>query len=485
MSPSEATRPLLVIGPERVAGDEGTYPVVNPVRPAEVVAQAPHASLAQLDAAVAAARQAAPGWAATPPGERAALLQAAADAGAKAVADLGLAPLFVREHGKVLWEAEFDLTTPAAMAAVFAAMADEALAPRSAGSSDVEAVPFGVVAAVIPFNWPVSVTALKIVPALLAGNTVVVKAPPTCPVALLGVLAAMAGVLPPGVLNALNAPGPELGRALVRQPGVDMVSFTGGVGTGKAVMEAAASHLAPVVLELGGNDPAILAPDVEMTDALADRIHGAVFTTSGQVCMAIKRLYVHEDRVRDTVDALVERLSREVVGDGLADGVTMGPLHTQRARDYVDGLVREAEEGGSVAHRPATLRPEDAEAGGWLMAPAIVEGAPEGCGLVREEQFGPALPVLAYRDLDDAVARANGTRFGLCASVWTHDDALAAEVSRRLEAGVVWVNHHGTMAVDPGVPFGGWKESGMGHELGPDGIRAYTRPRSVTRHALP
>ena len=220
------------------------------------------------------------------------------------------------------------------MAAAFAPVVGEALAARqlSGGATRVEWVPHGVVAAILPFNWPVSVMANKILPALLAGDTVVVKAPPTCPATVLLVAAAMAEVLPPGVLNVVNGPDAALGAALVGHPGVDMVSFTGGVGTGQAVMAAAAATTRPVVLELGGNDAAILAPDVVGDRPLADRIVEAAFVTSGQVCMAIKRLYVHRDRVDETVDALGDRLAGEVVGDGLAEGVTMGPVHTASAR---------------------------------------------------------------------------------------------------------------------------------------------------------
>ena len=220
------------------------------------------------------------------------------------------------------------------------------------GTTRIEWVPHGVVAAVLPFNWPVSVMGNKVLPALLAGDTVVVKAPPTCPGTVLLVAAAMAEVLPPGVLNVVNGPDAALGAALVGHPDVDMVSFTGGVGTGQAVMAAAAATTRPVVLELGGNDAAILAPDVAGDAALADRLVEAAFVTSGQVCMAIKRLYVHRDRLDETVDALAGRLATEVVGDGLADGVTMGPVHTAGGTRPGRGAAVRGRGGGRGA-RPA------------------------------------------------------------------------------------------------------------------------------------
>jgi len=473
----------LVIDGEIVAGAAGSYAVTNPARPAEVVLEAPSASATQLDQAVAAARRAFPSWAATDPADRAERVVTAAQAAAAAVERDGLARLLTREHGKVLIEAMFDTGTLGGMAGAFAPFSAEALTPRLVGEgrrrTEVEYVPHGVIAALLPFNWPVSVMGNKVLPALLTGNTVVAKAPPTCPGAVLATVAAMAAELPPGVLNIVNGPEASLGEALVAHPDVDMISFTGGVPTGRAVMASASAATKPVVLELGGNDPALLAPDVEIDEALAAKLVEAAFVTSGQVCMAIKRLYVHEDRLGDLVEALTTRLSTEVVGDGLADGVTMGPVHRSQARDRVEALIAEAGSQGARVHRPAAVRPEDVGAGGYLVSPALVESPPPDSRIVREEQFAPALPVLAYRDLHDALVAANDTPFGLCASVWSNDDDLAASIAHRLEAGTVFVNCHGMSAMDFRAPMGGWKESGFGVELGPEGMRAFTRPRTV------
>ncbi len=239
----------------------------------------------------------------------------------------------------------------------------------------------------------------------------VVKAPPTCPGAVLLIAAVMAAALPARrPQRGQRARTPRSARALVGHPGVDMVSFTGGVATGQAVMAAAAATTRPVVLELGGNDPAILAPDVEVDAALADRLVEAAFRRSGQVCMAIKRLYVHRDRWPRRGGAAARRLAREVVGDGLADEVTMGPVHTAAARDRVEAFVAEAEAAGAVVHRPGRLRAEDEGSGGYFVSPALVEAPPARiASIVREEQFAPALPVIPYDDIDDAVAAANDT----------------------------------------------------------------------------
>ncbi len=470
-----------------VPGAAGTYPVTNPARPAEVVLRAPATSPEQLDGAVGAARRSQPAWAALAMEERAAAVIAAAEAGVAAVEARDLARLLTREHGKTHLEAIFDTATMAGMATAFAPLVAEALTARevSGGATRIEWVPHGVVAAILPFNWPVSVMANKVLPALLAGDTVVVKAPPTCPGTVLLVAAAMAAELPAGVLNVVNGPGAALGAALVGHPGVDMVSFTGGVGTGQAVMAAAAATTRPVVLELGGNDAAILAPDVAADRTLAERIVEAAFVTSGQVCMAVKRLYVHRDRLDETVDALADRLGAEVVGDGLADEVTMGPVHTASARDRVESLLADAATAGAAVLRPGRVRGEDAATGGYFVSPALVVAPPADSGIVRQEQFAPALPVVPYEDLDAAVDAANDTPFGLCASIWSNDDALAADVASRLSAGTVFVNAHGISNLDMYAPMGGWKQSGFGVELGAEGMQAFARQRVRVRRPAP
>jgi acyl-CoA reductase-like NAD-dependent aldehyde dehydrogenase len=210
---------------------------------------------------------------------------------------------------------------------------------------------------------------------------------------------------------------------------------------------------------------------------LADRIVEAAFVTSGQVCMAIKRLYVHRDRLDETVDALAGRLATEMVGDGLAEGVTMGPVHTRAAQDRVEALVSAAAAAGAILVRPGQMRPEDEDSGGYFVSPALVVAPPSDAGIVRQEQFAPALPVIPYDDLDDAVSAANDTPYGLCASVWSNDEGLADDVASRLSAGTVFVNAHGMSAIDMYAPMGGWKQSGFGVELGTEGMQAFARQR--------
>ncbi|MFZ0667821.1 MAG: aldehyde dehydrogenase family protein [Acidimicrobiales bacterium] len=479
----------LVIDGAEVPGEEGTYEVTNPVRPDEVVLNAPKASMRQLDEAVKAARRAQPAWAALSLDERAAIMSEAAAKAQKIADPEETARLLTREHGKVLFEAMFDAGTPGGMVDAFCGLTRTALGPEQfdggrGGRTEVRHEPYGVVAAILPFNWPVAVLGNKAVPALLTGNAVVAKAPPTCPGAVLKWSAAFAANLPRGIFSVLASPEAALGEALVTHPGVDMVSFTGGVTTGQAVMRAASGAVRPVVLELGGNDPAIIASDVEVTEALVKRILDATFVTSGQVCMAIKRLYVPDEKVATFVEALSAELSKAIVGDGLESEVTMGPVHHRAGQDFVESLIAEATSAGVRVHRPATVRTEDASAGGYIVSPAIIENPGPDLRIVREEQFAPALPVIGYSELEEAVGAANDTSYGLCASIWTNDEGVASLVAGRLEAGTVFINQHGMSAIDYRAPMGGWKHSGYGLELGVEGMQAFTRPRVTISTSL-
>ena len=484
-----STLATLTIGGESQPGDAGSYPVHNPARPAEVVGFAPAADRAQLDAAVTEARNAFRSWRALDVGERVAKVADAALTAGVQLKESDGARLYTSEHGKVLSEAGFEIDTAPMVAAVLGSMAEAALAPDQIDPQSpyprLHREPYGVAALVIPFNWPFSVMMMKLASALSAGNTVVVKLPPTVPLAALQFGAAFAAALPPGVVNVVSAPGIELSQALVTHPGIDVISATGGVATGRAVMAAAATRLTPVLLELGGNDAAIIAPDVAISDQLVESLVTATYTTGGQVCMAIKRLYAPQGRVDELADAVLARCEREVVGDGLADDVTLGPLHTASGRDRVTSLVKDAVAQGATVRTAGRIREEDADSDGYFVLPTVVTGVAPQSALATEEQFGPVLPIFGYDDIDDAVAAANATEFGLTASVWTGDDALADKVTGQLVAGTVSVNCHGMAAQDPRVPFGGVGQSGLGRELGADGIRAFTQPRGYVRQPVP
>ena len=484
-----STDSVLTIGGEPQPGAAGSYPVHNPARPSEIVGHAPAADSAQLDAAVSAARRAALGWRALSVAERVAAIAAAAATAAKQLGARDAARLYTREHGKVLSEANFEISTGPGLAGLIGSMAEAALVPEQVDAQSkyprLQREPFGVAALVLPFNWPLALTMTKLASALTAGNTTVVKVPPTCPLAALQLAGALAAALPPGVVNVLAGPGSDLARALVTHPGIDLISLTGGVATGRAVMAAAAPRLTPVLLELGGNDAAIIASDITVSDELVDRLVTATYTTGGQVCMAIKRLYAPAERVGELAEAVLARCEREVVGDGLAEETTLGPLHTAAGRDRVAALVGDAEAHGASVRTAGRIREADADSGGYFALPTVVTDLAPDSRLATEEQFGPVLPIFGYDDIDDAVTAANATEFGLTASVWTGDDALADRIAGQLVAGTVSVNCHGLAAQDPRLPFGGCGQSGIGRELGVAGIRAFTQPRTFVRHPVP
>jgi acyl-CoA reductase-like NAD-dependent aldehyde dehydrogenase len=483
------TQATLTIGGKPQPGAAGSYPIHNPARPAEIVGHAPAADRGQLDAAVKAARQAAPAWRAMGVAERVAAVGSAAATAAAQLAGHDGSQLYTREHGKVHSEARFEIDTAPMVASLLGSMAEAALAPEQidpqSAYPQLRREPYGVAALVLPFNWPLALLMTKLTSALTAGNTAVVKVPPTCPLAALELGGAFAAALPPGVVSVLAGPGTDLGQALITHPGIDVISLTGGVATGRAVMAAAAPRLTPVLLELGGNDAAIIAPDMAVSDQLAEQLFAATYTTGGQVCMAIKRLYAPRDHVDELAEAVLARCAREVIGDGLAEEVTLGPLHTAVGRNRVHRLVADAEAQGATVQTSGRLREADANSGGYFVLPTVVRDLAPDSPLATEEQFGPVLPIFGYDAIDDAVAAANATDFGLTASVWTGDDSLADRVAGQLVAGTVSVNCHGMAAQDPRLPFGGVGQSGIGRELGAEGIRAFTQPRGFVRHPAP
>ncbi|HWC36337.1 MAG TPA: aldehyde dehydrogenase family protein [Mycobacteriales bacterium] len=486
---TEVVTAALVIDGKPHDGGAGSYEVFNPARPAELVGHAPAADLSQLDGAVAAARRAFGEWSAMPLEQRYDALVTAATAAAAHATAADLATLYTREHGKVRSEAEFEILTAPALPQILGGMAAAALAPAliepPAAYPRLQREPYGVAALILPFNWPIAVTMMKLSAALVSGNTVVAKVPPTVPLATLHFAGLLAAELPPGVVNFLSGPGVEVSRALVSHPGVDVISLTGGVATGKAVMAAAAERLTPVLLELGGNDAAIVAPDLPITEALADQLYSATYTTSGQVCMAVKRLYCPRDKVSELAAALLARCDREVVGDGLAPETTLGPMHTAAGRDRVAQMLAQAASMGATVRTGGSLRSADADSDGYFVLPTVVTDVPADAALVTDEQFGPAVPVVGYDHIDEAVAAANATEFGLTASVWTADESLGDRIASQLVAGTVAINTHGMAAQDPRLPFGGVGASGIGRELGPDGLLAFTQSRALIRRPAP
>lgn len=453
------------------------YTVENPAKPSEAAGSYPLIDPAGLDGIVAAAAAAQPGWDLVPPSERWQLMADAA-AGVDAAA---LAPLLVQEQGKVLAEATLE-------AGILSMVIDDHkpqrdwLIENAAQARDTLNVvyrPIGVVGVISPWNWPVRIAANGVIPGLLAGNSVILHLPPTAPLVAAQVYGAIAAALPENVLTVLTHPEPVLASGLVAHPGVRKISFTGSTPVGEIVMRDAAKHVKAVTLELGGNDPAIVLDDLEPTPELIDSLIGGAFMTTGQVCVAIKRLYVPQAKLADYVRVLGERLDAQVLGNGLDPASTLGPLHSRAQRDRVAELVQAARDAGATVSEHGTRGADFEE--GWFLLPTLVHGIADDARLVVEEQFGPALPVLGYDSIDDVVARANDSEFALGSSVWSDDLDAAYAVANRIEAGTTWINAHGGAARQGEAPLAGHKMSGVGAVTAQWGLHAVMQPHAILR----
>ncbi len=446
------------------APTKGTFPVINPAT-GEPFAEAPECTREQLDEAFASAADAYKEWRKDEAARREALGKAA-DLLFGAGAEIG--PVLTAEQGKPLGEAGGEAFAAGIWFKYFAGLEipTEVIQDDDNAYSEVVRRPLGVVAAITPWNFPIVLAAWKIAPALLAGNTMVLKPSPYTPLATLKMGQLLSSVLPPGVLNVVSG-GDELGAWMTSHPVPRKISFTGSVATGKHVAASAAPDLKRVTLELGGNDPAIVLDDVDPA-AVADRLFWGAFSNNGQICSAIKRVYVPERLYEPVVDALAERARAVKVGEGTSEGAQLGPINNKPQFERVSELVADAISGGA---RVATGgRPMDGP--GYFFEPTILADLSDGTRIVDEEQFGPALPVIAYSDLDDALERANATHFGLSGSVWGTDVDRAASVAAQLECGTAWVNSH--LALAPHQPFGGSKWSGIGVENGVWGYEGFT-----------
>jgi len=443
--------------------------VVNPATE-EVVAVAPRADRAQLEQAVAAAKAAFPRWSKTPVRDRGALLARVADA--VEVRQAEFAEILTAENGKPIAQAVFEM---AAVVATMRYYAGLDLTPRTlkedASQKIIEQpMPLGVVGAISAWNVPMILLAAKIAPALLAGNTVVAKPAATTPLAALKLGELCADILPPGVINVI-VDANDLGDALTRHPDVAKIAFTGSTATGRKVMESAAGTLKRLTLELGGNDAAIVLDDVDPKEIAPELFAGATFN-SGQGCVVIKRLYVHDSQYDEFCEEL-GRLAREaVVDDGAKPGAQIGPLQNKAHFERVKGFLKDAKQHGVIVAGGNALQRK-----GYFVEPTIVRDIGDDTRLVREEQFGPILPVLRYAKVEDAIARANDTEFGLGGSVWSKDPDRAFAVASQINSGTVWINRH--LNLQPDIPFRGDKQSGIGAELGHAGLDEYTQPRII------
>jgi acyl-CoA reductase-like NAD-dependent aldehyde dehydrogenase len=458
--------PLLIDG-KTVATDDH-FPVINPST-GGTVGLCPVATPAHVDQAVAAAARAFPGWSAKPDAERKAACRAVADRIA-AHAD-ELARLLTLEQGKPLGGlgSRFELGGAEAWARAAAELdiAVETIQNDGSARIEVHRKPVGVVASITPWNWPLMIAVWHVLPALRTGNTVVIKPSPLTPLSTLRMIEAMAGALPPGVLNVV-AGRDDIAPALTSHPKVAKVVFTGSTETGRKVMASGAATLKRLTLELGGNDAGIVLPDID-PKAIAERLFWGAFINNGQTCAALKRLYVH-DSVYDAVCGALADYARTVkVGDGLDEGNQLGPIQNAMQFGKVKAMVEEALAKGA---KPLVggLPPDDQQ--GYFFPVTLLAEAKDGMRIVDQEQFGPALPIIRYSDIEDVLARANASENGLGGSVWSSDPDKAWALAARLECGTAWINKHGD--IRPDVPFGGVKASGIGVEFGLHGLEEYT-----------
>ena len=471
---------LMRIGGEEVGSGSGAWlEVINPAT-GEVLDRVPAGGAEDVDAAVGAAEKAFGGWSAKSPRDRGKILFHVALAVRAVHRDL--ARTLTREQGKPLGEAVDEVRGCANVlefyGSISGCLSGDFIRLGAAGDGIVVREPLGVCGAIIPWNMPVILMGWKAGPALLAGNTLLLKPSSTTPLTTL----AIAGILekaglPPGVLNIVTGTGDTAGRAIVAHPGIRKVSFTGNTATGLAVREAAAPSMKEVTLELGGSDPMIVWKDAPLPAAVEGAVRGR-FYNAGQVCNAVKRVYVHEEIAARFTEELLARVRSLRVGDGLSPSVDMGPLQNPAQLDRVAAQVdrlRDRAEGRLLAGGSRLRGPEHDR--GFFYAPTLVTGLEPGAGILNEEVFGPVLPIMEVPDLDTAIREANRSRYGLGASVWTRDLGVARAVFDRVQAGVIWVNKH--LTVPPEIPFGGVKESGLGRENGVQAISEWTRAKSL------
>ncbi len=458
----------LLINGKMVPG-AGSLDVINPATE-ELAGTCSRASEAQLDEAVEAATGALAGWAATPIEERRLAIEKVADIVTANAQELG--SILTSEQGKPLAEGIGEAYGFAVFTKQLAALdlPIEIIEDSDARRVEVHRAPLGVVAAIVPWNFPLILLGFKLAPALLAGNTLVVKPAPTTPLATLRLAELVKDALPPGVLNVI-ADANDLGSKISAHPKIRKVSFTGSTATGVKVMAGAAETLKRITLEMGGNDAGLVLGDVDPKE-IAPKIFAAAFPNNGQVCIAMKRAYVHEDIYDSLCDELATIAKSKKIGDGTEAGVDLGPLQNKSQYEKVKEIIADAAEKGTIiAGGVAPDRP------GYFIEPTIVRDIKEGARLVDEEQFGPALPIIKFSDPEEALARINRTPEGLGGSVWSSDLDVARDLAIRFDAGTVWVNKHAEL--DPGIPFSGAKQSGMGTELGREGLEEFTQRRVI------
>ncbi|HVP96129.1 aldehyde dehydrogenase family protein [Methanoregula sp.] len=470
---------MLINGKTAVAADDGWIEVKNPAT-GELVDRVPRGGKDDVAAAVEAADACFGAWSEKTMRDRGLVLARAAELIRRD--HKALAELLTREQGKPIREATDEVRGCANILEYYASIAGqpagEVVSLGKAGDCLVTRVPLGVCGAIIPWNMPVIIMGWKVGPALLAGNTLVLKPASTTPLTNLKIAGLLqeAG-LPPGALNVVTGAGETAGEALVTHPRVKKISFTGNCATGHRVRTLAGEQLKALTLELGGSDPMIVMPDADIPKAVEGAFRGR-FYNAGQICTAVKRLYLHEKIAGEFMRLLTAKVEGTNIGNGLAPVTEMGPLNSAGQRDRIAGVMQDVvdRQEGCVLTGGGPVTGKAYE-NGFFYRPTLVADVPADAALLRKEIFGPVLPVITVPDLSTAIREANRSQYGLGASVWSRDLSTVKEVFGQVHAGIIWVNRH--LTVPPEVPFGGTNESGMGRENGFHAIDSYTQTKTL------
>ncbi|MBU2341267.1 MAG: aldehyde dehydrogenase family protein [Alphaproteobacteria bacterium] len=450
----------------------GTMDVINPATE-EVVGQVPAAGQDELDRAVEAARRAFQSWKKTTPEERQKVVQGIA-ATIKENAD-ELFRLLTSEQGKPHNQAQQEIYGAAGLAAAQSTLRLDDVINQDDDTrlSRTRRVPVGVVGGIVPWNFPIMMAIQKIVPALVAGCTIVLKPSPFTPLTTLRIAELIKDVVPAGTVNIITGPD-ELGPMITSHPGIDKITFTGSTATGKKIMEGASKDLKRITLELGGNDASIVLADADV-EKVAEQLFWSSFSNAGQVCIAAKRIYIHEDIYDDLSKAIAAYAKTVKVGDGAQQGTGVGPIQNKKQFERVCELIQDAKDQG---YQFLTGGDVDPSGTGYYVPITILDNPPEDARIVAEEQFGPVMPLMKFATVDEAIERANASEYGLAGAVWTADAEQGVAVAERMETGTVWVNEF--MHLSPFAPFGGHKQSGIGAEYGIEGLKEFTYPQVIT-----
>jgi len=446
--------------------------VVNPANE-QVIGQVPACGAEELDRAVAAARAAFKTWSKTPVDDRRAVIRNMA-AAIEANFD-ELFRLLTSEQGKPHHQAQGEIHACAGIISAQSTLTLEETVNEDSDTrfSRTRRVPVGVVAGIVPWNFPLLMAVQKIAPAILTGCTIVLKPSPFTPLTTLKFAELIKDIVPAGVVNIITGED-ALGPMMTSHPDIDKITFTGSTATGKRIMEGASKDLKRITLELGGNDASIVLPDADV-EKVAEQLFWSSFTNAGQICVAAKRVYIHEDIYDDLSKAIAEYAKTVKVGDGSEQGTGVGPIQNKKQFERVCELIQDAKDNG---YKFLVGGDVDPSGSGYYVPITILDNPPEDARIVAEEQFGPVMPLMKFSSDDEVIARANNSEYGLAGAVWTKDTERGVKIAEQLETGTVWINEF--LHLSPFAPFGGHKQSGFGAEYGIEGLKEFTYSQVIT-----